>query len=95
MGALIDDGSGRRQVVVREIREHDAAWSRYFTDTSIEPFTVLHKEFVDRYAATAAAVLRVLRVASPADLGVSRRRLARQADGLSEEWVQRYLAATR
>lgn len=81
--------------LVHEIREHDAAWSRYFTDNGIEPFTVTYEEFVDQYAATITDVLRFLGMAPPADLGVSRRRLTRQADAQSEEWVQRYLTATR
>jgi LPS sulfotransferase NodH len=81
--------------LVQEIREHNFAWDRYFTESGISPCTVVYEDFVDRCAATITDILDSLGIALPPDLRVSHRQLTRQADAQSEEWVQRYLAATR
>jgi LPS sulfotransferase NodH len=81
--------------LVRELQDDDAAWTDYFAQNDIQPFTVIYEEFVERYEGTILDVLRFLDVLPPADLGVSKRRMLKQADAVSDEWARRYHAATR
>ena len=76
--------------LVREVVAHDAAWSSYFAENRVEPLRIEYETFVSRYEATILEVLDFLSVPVPADLGTSRRRMRRQADTLTEEWVRRH-----
>lgn len=67
------------------------SWKSFFKLHNIEPHCVIYEDLVDRYGETVRSVLRFLdleaegaKIPPPAS--------ARQADGLSQEWKQRYLA---
>ncbi|MCC7368265.1 MAG: sulfotransferase [Chloroflexi bacterium] len=76
--------------LARQIDDHNLAWRSYFTENGIEPFEVVYEELVNRYEETLGDILDFLEIAPPADLGTSKRRLKRQADAQSDEWVRRY-----
>lgn len=75
---------------VQEIRMQEDSWQHYFDMWGIQPFTVVYEEFIQAYEATALQILRYLNVAYPENLVFAQRQMKRQADSLSEEWVQRY-----
>ena len=77
--------------LVQENIEHEAAWRRYFETSDVQPFTVVYEDLVSSYEATALQALRYLNIACPEKLAFAERRLKRQGDALSEEWVRRYL----
>ena len=68
----------------------DAAWAEYFAAWQIKPLTIVYEDFIDDYAGTVAHILRYLEVSDPYVLDATAITLARQADSLSEAWVQRY-----
>jgi LPS sulfotransferase NodH len=76
--------------LVQEIITHEAAWQQYFADCSVTPFTVVYEDLVPAYHDTARRILEFLHVPIPTDLAFGERRMKKQADALSEEWVQRY-----
>jgi LPS sulfotransferase NodH len=68
----------------------DAAWAECFAAWHIKPLTIVYEDFIDDYAGTVAHILRYLEVSDPYVLDDTAITLARQADSLSEAWVQRY-----
>lgn len=78
--------------LVREVDAHDAAWRGYFAEAGVEPLMVVYEDLVPAYEQTARRVLDYLGIAAPRNLKFGERRMTRQADGVSEEWVRRYCA---
>lgn len=76
--------------LIQEIILHEAAWQAYFTRYNITPFTVIYEDFVPYYEETALRIMDWLKISYPEDLVFGERRLLKQADSVSEEWVQRY-----
>jgi len=52
--------------------------------------TVVYEDLTAAYEVTALNILRYLHIPIPENLMFAERRMKRQADTLSEEWVQRY-----
>ncbi len=78
--------------LIQEIILHEAAWQEYFTQFNITPFTVIYEDFVPYYEETALRIMDWLKISYPEDLVFGERRLLKQADSVSEEWVERYRA---
>lgn len=76
--------------LVQQIVAHEASWQQYFQECSIQPFTVVYEELTAAYEATTFKVLQYLNIPIPENLELAERRMKKQADALSEEWVQRY-----
>jgi LPS sulfotransferase NodH len=76
--------------LVQEIVTHEAAWQQYFSECGVTPFTVVYEELVLAYEETARQTLQYLSIPIPENLVFAERQLKKQADALSEEWVQRY-----
>lgn len=77
---------------VQEIVFHEAAWQAYFTRYGLAPFTVIYEDFVPAYEATALRIMDWLNISYPQNLVFGSRRLQKQANGISEDWVKRYRA---
>jgi LPS sulfotransferase NodH len=76
--------------LVRLLREHDAAWERWFAERGIEPLTFRYRHIAADPAAAVQAVLDHVGIAEqPAE---AEPRLERQADELNEQWVERFNA---
>ena len=76
--------------LVRELEADELAWQRYFKRHHIQPYTVVYEQLVSTYEETALDILRYLDIPLSHEPTFSERRMKRQADALSEEWVQRY-----
>ncbi len=76
--------------LVQRLNADDEAWRRYFAYYDVRPWTVCYEELSAAYEATALNILHYLHVPMPEGLMFGERRMKQQADGLSEEWVQRY-----
>jgi LPS sulfotransferase NodH len=81
--------------LVRRINAHDEAWQQYFAECGVRPYTVIYEELAGSYEETALNILRYLHIPLGERIVFGERRMKRQADGLSEEWVQRYYALKR
>ena len=75
---------------IEEVVIHEAAWQEYFSDNAITPFVVVYEDFVQAYRQTAVRILDYLGIAAPSNQEFGERRLQKQADALSEEWVRKY-----
>ena len=70
----------------------ESAWQDYFQAAGVQPYFVVYEDFGQSYAQTVRGVLEHLGVPRPQDLGEGKRRLKKQADALSEDWVRQYQA---
>ena len=75
------------------IKRVEAAWTDLFDRHGIEPHRVVYEDFVADQSRTMRDVLDFIGVAAPAKLEVEPT-IERQADALSEQWVERYIAET-
>jgi trehalose 2-sulfotransferase len=81
--------------LVQQIVADEDAWQQYFTDHGIEPFTVVYEELTAAYEETARNILHFLGIPMSENLEFAQRRMKRQADALSTEWVERYYQLKR
>ena len=77
--------------LLQQITSHEEAWRAYFETNAIQPLTIVYEDFVLSQEETIRVVLNYLDVSIPETFALPNRRMRRQADELSEEWVQRYL----
>ncbi len=70
--------------------EGDAFWRNYFATNDIQPLTVVYEELAQHPYSTAVEILQYLEVPVPDELSFGKWQHEKQADALSEEWVQRY-----
>lgn len=78
--------------LLRTNADHEEAWRRYFTENDIQPFHVIYEDLTTSYERTALEILQYLHIDIPERVLIKERRMKKQADALSEEWVQRYHA---
>lgn len=76
--------------LVQWIIDHEISWQRYFNLYRIQPFIVVYEEFVGAYEPTVLEILQYLNIPIPENLVLEEPHMKKQADTLSEEWVQRY-----
>jgi LPS sulfotransferase NodH len=76
--------------LLRLIEREERAWQDYFNAHAIKPLVVIYEELVQTYNATACQVLKYLHIPKPANLVEASPHMKRQADEISEEWVERY-----
>lgn len=74
---------------------HESAWLEFFEFAGIRPYIVVYEDFVEAYEETAKHILDYLAIESPNGIPFGERRLKKQADPLSDEWVQKYLDLRR
>jgi LPS sulfotransferase NodH len=74
-------------------REEDA-WRALFDRYGIEPHEIVYEDLVADRDRTIREALAFIGVEPPADFQVEQPTLERQADALSEQWVERYIAET-
>ena len=79
------------QQLVRIDREEEI-WESMFLEWGIEPHRVVYEEFVAEQEQNVRDVLGILGVDAPGVLDLPAPVLGRQADALSDEWTERYLA---
>ncbi|MBJ7353821.1 MAG: sulfotransferase [Thermoleophilaceae bacterium] len=75
--------------LVDELHRWDAHWEDWFHATGREPIRVIYEDFAQSRAATIGRVLDDLGI-DPPEPEHEKGRMTRQADGVSEDWVQRF-----
>jgi trehalose 2-sulfotransferase len=76
--------------LVNESLLREAAWQTYFSEWRVRPLALVYEDFTEDYAEAVARVLDFLGVREPYVLPEEAITLVKQADTVSEEWVQRY-----
>jgi LPS sulfotransferase NodH len=77
---------------LRRIEREEERWEALFDRHDIVPHRVVYEDFVAAQEETVRGVLEVVGVEPPADLALPPPAHDRQADRLSDEWVERYRA---
>jgi len=81
--------------VIREFiiqtASHEAAWQEYFQVNKINPHIVVYEDLASAYEKTARDVIKYLGIQPHGEIIFGERRLRKQADALTEEWVHKYL----
>jgi LPS sulfotransferase NodH len=75
-------------VWVRQMIEQDQAWDEFFRSHAIQPVRIIYEELAAAPQETVLTVLRELGVTDSVEFSGSR--LQRQADEISDRWVERY-----
>lgn len=83
---------GRITQMLRRIAREEQLWEALFENHGFDPHRVVYEDLVADREAAVRAVLALLGVETPADLHIPQPGLERQADLVSDEWVERYLA---
>lgn len=69
---------------------YEADWQDYFREANIAPFVVVYEDLCLKYEETAIQILQYLNVQVPPNLQFGPRRMAQQADQITEEWVEKF-----
>lgn len=75
---------------LRRIVDEECAWEEYFTEAGITPVTVVYEDLVRDYESTVRQLLGLLQIDLPADYVFPAPGVQKQADTVSEDWLQRY-----
>jgi LPS sulfotransferase NodH len=67
----------------------EAGIQQFFSEGNIVPLTIVYEDFIQEYEGTVRKVLDFLEL-DTMSFGVPAPALAPTADGLSEEWIQRF-----
>lgn len=76
--------------LIQQIRRHEQAWQHYFEQIGVQPLVIIYEEWIAAYEETAHAILDFLNIPIPDGLIFAPRKMKRQADAISEEWVRQY-----
>lgn len=77
-------------VALRRIVHEECAWAEYFTRAGITPLTVVYEDLVRNYESVVRRLLGDLQISLPSDYVFPAPRIYKQADAISEDWVERY-----
>jgi trehalose 2-sulfotransferase len=77
-------------LAVRRVVQEECAWEEYFTHAGITPVTVVYEDLARNYESTVRRVLDDLKIDLPTGYVFPAPRLHKQADAVSDEWVERY-----
>ncbi len=75
----------------QQIVAHERAWQEYFNSNGIRPYCVVYEEFVTDVEESVLSIFRFLGIPLPDRIATAAPRMKRQSNGVSEEWVARYL----
>src|SRR5207249_671768 len=76
--------------LVKFLGAQEAGWHDYFEPHGIEPLHLIYEDLAHSWEQTAIQVLDFLEIAHPSPLVIGEKTLLRQADALTEQWVQLY-----
>lgn len=77
---------------LEETKGDEGVWERFFQRNSIRPFLVQYEDLCRDFSGTVRGVLDFLKIKLPGDAEIPPPQTVRQADTLSQEWEERYLA---
>jgi len=73
----------------------EANWQDYFTTAQVSPLTILYEDFVINYDETVRCVFRYLGLDEHSKDTWKKPRMIKQADDLSEQWVEKFYTEKR
>lgn len=76
--------------LIQQIQQQEQAWQHYFEQIGMQPLVIVYEEWIAAYEETAHTILDYLNIPIPDGLIFAPRKMKRQADTISEEWVRQY-----
>lgn len=76
-------------LLIQELVMREAVWQAYFDECGVVPLSLTYEDYVEDQEGTLRLVLEYIGIEYPPNLHIQPM-LKKQADTLSEEWVQRY-----
>jgi len=67
-------------------------WAEFFARNDLDPLAITYEELCSDYPGTVTRVFDFLRIRPPRQVDLKSPRTVRQADALTEEWVEKYRA---
>ena len=67
-------------------------WADFSIRNEIDPLAITHEELCSDYPATVTRVFDFLRIRPPRHFDLKSPRTVRQADALTDDWVEKYRA---
>lgn len=80
---------------LREVRVDAKGWETYFQERGIEPCRVVYEDFLPDQLGTLKRIFEFLEVAVPADFQLPAISLRKQADSLSDLWLEKFRRGDR
>ena len=74
----------------KTLSNHSRFWRQYFQECGVSPLRIDYEDLAKDPAASVRQILDYLEIPAPLNLVIKESRLKKQADELSEAWVQRY-----
>lgn len=74
----------------QHILDDEREMQEYFASHHIQPFTVVYEDFVSAYEGTALQILDFLHIPVPNNLVLGERKMRKQSNEQTEEWLQQY-----
>ena len=75
---------------IREVRVDAKGWETYFHQRGIEPCRIIYEDFVNDQRVTLKRIFDFLEIAFPAGFQIPELPLKRQADSLTDLWVEKF-----
>ena len=75
---------------VARLTQFESSWRRHFQRVGAKPFEIAYEDLVANFEPTVRAILRFLDLPCSKEVLIAPPRLERQADQVTEEWVERY-----
>jgi LPS sulfotransferase NodH len=72
------------------VRAHEIAWQGYFSDCGVEPLVVNYEDLAQHRKTNIVRILQYLKIRVPPRMNIPHARLKRQADAITDEWVEEY-----
>ena len=82
----------RIHALVQEIKADESAWRWFFTHHGIQPLDVVYEDFIAAPAASLRQIFDHIGVAIPVGMVLPKPTMKKQADALTENWVEQYYA---
>jgi trehalose 2-sulfotransferase len=76
--------------LVKSMEWTEEAWKTFFCTFDLNPLVVVYEHFAQEYDETTGRVLDYLEIDLPKQFKIAEPHMQRQADAVSEEWVERY-----
>ena len=80
---------------IREVRIQAKGWETFFQNRGIKPFRVVYEDLVKDRARFVRGALEFIGVSLPPDFQIPETHLKKQADSLSDEWVEKFRRGDR
>ena len=75
---------------VKEIKEHNEEWNKWFSRNNITPYEVIYEDLIDNQSETTMDILKYLEITLPEEKIQTRASNKKLSDNINSDWINRY-----